>query len=62
MIIAKFGGTSVSSKDRISVIKKIVEEQLDKSPIVVVSALSGVTDLLLSLPTLPKYKYSSEIK
>ncbi len=62
MIIAKFGGTSVSSKDRISAICEIVKSQQDKDPIVVVSALSGVTDLLLSLPNLPRYKCLSELK
>lgn len=56
MIVAKFGGTSVSSVSRISTICQIVESEIKKDPIIVVSALSGVTDLLLSLHTLPKYK------
>lgn len=62
MIIAKFGGTSVSSEQRISVICNIIKNQLDKDPIAVVSALSGVTDLLLSLPAYPKYKLEKEWK
>jgi len=62
MIIVKFGGTSVSSNERISAICQIVENQLKKDPIIVVSALSGVTDLLLSLPHLPKYKLTLELK
>lgn len=62
MIIAKFGGTSVSSNETISAICQIVENQLKKDPVLVVSALSGVTDLLLSLPNLPKYKYFLKLK
>lgn len=48
MIVAKFGGTSVSSKQRILNLCHIVKKALEKQPVVVVSALSGVTDLLLS--------------
>lgn len=62
MIIAKFGGTSVSSKQSISAICEIIKNQLDKDPIVVVSALSGVTDLLLSLPTLSQSKLRIELR
>lgn len=50
MIVAKFGGTSVVSVPRIETLCSIIHAQIDKKPIVVVSALSGVTDLLLSLP------------
>lgn len=50
LIIIKFGGTSVSTKERIETIISIVEhEKMTYSIIVVVSALGGVTDLLLSL-------------
>lgn len=62
MIVAKFGGTSVSSEKAISNICQILENEKSKDPAVVVSALSGVTDLLLSLPTLPKYKFEKEIR
>lgn len=48
MIVAKFGGTSVSSKERILTLCNIVKNELERQPVVVVSALSGVTDLLLS--------------
>ncbi|MDP2671672.1 MAG: aspartate kinase [bacterium] len=47
MIVIKFGGTSVSTKDRISNICEIVSKRVTKKPVVVVSALSGVTDLLI---------------
>ncbi len=53
MIILKFGGTSVSSKVTIATICEIVRERLPQKPIVVVSALSGVTDLFLSIKASP---------
>lgn len=48
MIILKFGGTSVNTKERIDTICSIVSREKDRRPVVVVSALRGVTDLLLS--------------
>lgn len=48
MIVAKFGGTSVSSKVRVLNLCNIVKNELGRNPVVVVSALSQVTDLLLS--------------
>lgn len=62
MIVAKFGGTSVSSKTRVSTLCKIVENELVRQPVVVVSALSGVTDLLLSLSTLQGKKLEQKIR
>src|SRR3972149_5725368 len=49
MIILKFGGTSVSSAKSLKTIVDILKRQKAQSPIVVASAVSGVTDLLLSL-------------
>lgn len=49
MFVAKFGGTSVSTQKNIAAICKIIVDQRKRNPIVVVSALSGVTDLLISL-------------
>lgn len=46
MKVLKFGGTSVGSKEGLENIKKIVED-LTSPCIVVVSALGGVTDMLL---------------
>ena len=43
----KFGGTSVGSAERIRGVAARVRERLDRQPVVVVSALSGVTDLLI---------------
>lgn len=54
MIVLKFGGTSVSSKESIATICHVVQKQITNSPIVVVSALKNVTNLLLSLPKLTK--------
>jgi aspartate kinase len=47
MIVMKFGGTSVGSADRMRTLAARVRERLDRRPVVVVSALSGVTDLLI---------------
>jgi aspartate kinase len=47
MIVMKFGGTSVGSADRIVDLTERVRERLEQKPVVVVSALSGVTDALL---------------
>ena len=43
----KFGGTSVGSAERIRGVVERVRERLSLRPVVVVSALSGVTDLLI---------------
>ena len=49
MIVMKFGGTSVGNADRIRKTSEIIRSQLDKKPIVVVSAVTKVTDLLIKL-------------
>ncbi len=59
MIILKFGGTSVSSKETIATICDVVRERLDQRPVVVVSALSGVTDLFLSITASPNSSTNS---
>ena len=46
MIVMKFGGTSVANFEAITRAIFIVGGRLDKKPVVVVSALSKVTDLL----------------
>lgn len=53
MIILKFGGTSVSTKKTIQTIRQIVTEQKNNKPVVIVSALKGITDSLLLLLVLP---------
>ena len=47
MKVMKFGGTSVGTVDSLSNVKRIVEETPGRK-VVVVSALSGITDLLIS--------------
>ncbi len=51
--VLKFGGTSVGSGERIRQVAKIITRTLHNSeeafPVVVVSAMSGITDLLLSI-------------
>ena len=49
MIIVKFGGTSVGSAAAIRATAEIVRGRVPRGPIVVVSALSGVTNILLSV-------------
>lgn len=53
MQVLKFGGTSVANADNIAKVVKVVEQTLQKGPaVVVVSALGGVTDLLLGAASL----------
>jgi aspartate kinase len=49
MIVCKFGGTSVADVDAIRRLAAIVAARADRRPLVVVSALAGVTDSLLEL-------------
>jgi bifunctional aspartokinase / homoserine dehydrogenase 1 len=45
--VLKFGGTSVTGASRLDVIERVVRDRLDKSePVVVVSAMSGITEAL----------------
>lgn len=49
MLVMKFGGTSVTNPLSVAAIAKQVRSNLEQKPILVVSALSGVTDLLVKL-------------
>jgi aspartate kinase len=49
MIVMKFGGTSVGSADRIINTANIVKSYAEKKPVVVVSAVGGITDKLIEL-------------
>lgn len=62
MIILKFGGTSISTRENISNICGILKREQKRQPVVIVSAVSGVTDLLLSLPALSVSKQKVVIK
>lgn len=48
MIVIKFGGTSVGDADRVANAIEIVAERRQRKPIVVVSALAGVTNDLVA--------------
>ena len=47
MIVMKFGGTSVGDGAAMLRATEIVQSRRDRHPVVVVSAMSGVTDKLL---------------
>ena len=49
MIVMKFGGTSVGDAERIRQVVEIVRGRLARRPVVVVSAQSGVTNILIEL-------------
>ncbi len=49
MIVAKFGGTSVADAAAIGRLVEIVRDRVAEQPLIVVSALAGVTDALLAL-------------
>jgi aspartokinase/homoserine dehydrogenase 1 len=47
MLTMKFGGTSVGDTQRLSEVVSIIQSYLSRQPVVVASAMGGVTDLLL---------------
>ena len=49
MIVAKFGGTSVADAAAVNRLIDIVRHRIPERPLIVVSALAGVTDALLNL-------------
>lgn len=49
MIVCKFGGTSVADADAIRRAGEIVRGRVERQPVVVVSALAGVTNALLAV-------------
>jgi aspartate kinase len=49
MIVTKFGGTSVADAAAVGRLIEIIRQRVDERPLVVVSALAGVTDALLDL-------------
>jgi len=48
-IVMKFGGTSVGSAERIKNVANIIKSHIKKNPVVVVSAVTKVTDMLIKL-------------
>ena len=51
MVVMKFGGTSVADAKAIRRVAEIVKTRMDKNPVVVVSAVGGLTDNLVALST-----------
>src|SRR3989344_5685027 len=60
-IVIKFGGTSVATKEAVLAIVAIVKRYRAEGPVVVVSAIRGVTEALLALAKCPKAEISSHI-
>ncbi|MFC1691714.1 aspartate kinase [Nanoarchaeota archaeon] len=48
MLAMKFGGTSVGSAERIKIVADIIKNRVDKKPVVVCSAVGGITDKLIA--------------
>lgn len=61
MIVMKFGGTSVANKEAIQRAISIVRGRLDQHPVVVVSAMSKVTDSLYRIADEAAAQHESEI-
>ena len=49
MIVMKFGGSSLADAERISIVTNIVKSKINENPIVIVSAVGGITDKLIEL-------------
>jgi aspartate kinase len=62
MIVLKFGGTSVNTKEKIETICHIVQKESKKTPLLVVSAIRGITDELLSLLTKTEKEQQSSLE
>lgn len=60
MIVMKFGGTSVQNSEAIFRMIEIVRSRLDKKPVIVVSALSKVTDILYKISDAAEEKNESK--
>lgn len=59
-IVMKFGGTSVADAPAFENVARIVATQREASPVVVVSAMSGVTDRLLAATTIASERKADE--
>jgi len=56
MIVMKFGGSSLGNADRIKIVSDIIKSKINENPIVVVSAIGGITDKLIELSKAPNKK------
>ena len=48
MIVMKFGGSSIGSVESISTAATVVSESIKAQPVVILSAIAGVTDRLIA--------------
>ena len=62
MIVMKFGGTSVANFEAITRTIFIIGSKLDQKPVVVVSALSKITDLLYKISDAAASQDSAQTK
>jgi aspartate kinase len=62
MITMKFGGTSVGDVKRLEDVASIVRSYLPRRPVVVASAMAGVTDLLLDTAQLAVRRKNSRVE
>ena len=62
MIIIKFGGTSVQDEAAIGRVIRIVRGRLNEKPLVVVSALAGITRLLGMIADEAEARREDEVK
>jgi aspartate kinase len=60
-IVMKFGGTSVADADAITRVRRIATARPEDVPVVVVSAMSGVTDRLLALASAAERRDEAEV-
>lgn len=51
MVVMKFGGASLRSPDALKQISKIIKKRISDQPIIVLSAVKGVTDVLIQSTT-----------
>ena len=62
MITMKFGGTSVGDIPRLQEVISIIQSHLAKQPVVVASAMGGVTDTLLETAQLAVQRESDQVE
>ncbi len=62
MLTMKFGGTSVGDVPRLQEVVAIVKKFLDKQPVVVASAMGGLTNVLLDTAQKAVERKSAEVK
>lgn len=61
MLTMKFGGTSVGDIPRLQEVVSIVRSYLDRKPVVIASAMGGVTDTLLNTAQLALQRRNDEV-